>query len=118
MPRREASGYVEQELIASAARIVSGVSDVFEGYGDASTLRVQLEVTAAVGTLDVVIEDTLDGSNWNQIGVFAQKTALAREVINVTAPFANRIRARWTIGGATPSFTFSMKAASQSPAVA
>lgn len=72
---------------------------------------MQLSVTAASGTtptLDVVIEDTLDGTNWNAIGTFAQKAAAGREVINITVPFADQVRARWTIGGTTPSFTFAI----------
>jgi len=76
-------------------------------------LRVQLDVTAVSGTsptLDVVIEDTLDGVNWNTVGTFAQKTAVGREVINITTPFADRVRCRFTIGGTSPSFTFSVVA--------
>lgn len=79
--------------------------------GDAEAMRVQLNVTAASGTtptLDVVIEDTLDGTTWNTIGTFSQKTAVSREVINITTPFADRVRARWTVAGTTPSFTFAI----------
>jgi hypothetical protein len=93
----------------SAARTASGDSGTQSGYELASTLRAQLNVTAAAGTgptLDVVIEDTLDGTNWNVIGTFAQKTGPGREVINVTSPFSDRLRARWTVGGTAPSFTF------------
>lgn len=118
MPARDVYPYFEQALAASAARTVSGDSGAFNGYGPASTLRLQLDVTAGTGTLDVVIEDTLDGTAWNTIATFSQKTAVAREVINITIPFADRIRARWTIGGTTPSFTFSVLVASQIPAVA
>lgn len=107
--------YAEETLVASAARTTNGDTGVLSDYGRASTLRVQLDVTAATGTLDVVVEDTLDGTNWNVIGTFVQKAAVGREVINVTSPFAKRLRARWTIGGATPSFTFSVICASQAP---
>jgi len=100
-----------ETVVASAARIISGASATLTGYGPASTIRAQLAVTAASGTdptLDVVIEDTLDGTNWNVIGTFAQKVTTGREVINVTVPFSDRLRVRWTVGGATPSFTFSV----------
>lgn len=103
-------------LVASAARTASGDSGRLGHFGHASTLRLQLDVSAASGTsptLDVVIEDTLDGTNWNTIGTFAQKTASGREVINVTTPFSDTLRARWTIGGTTPSFTFSVVAYSE-----
>lgn len=98
-----------QALVQSAARTTSGSSAAVAGYAGAKTLRAQLNVTATAGTsptLNVVIEDSLDGSNWNTVGTFAQKTANGREVINVTAPFADRVRVSWTVAGTTPSFTF------------
>ena len=99
------------DVVASAARTTSGTSGALSGYSTAESIRAQLGVTAAAGaapTLDVVIEDTLDGTNWNVIGTFAQKTAVGREVINITSPFTDQIRVRHTIGGTTPSFTFSV----------
>jgi hypothetical protein len=98
-----------QTFVEPAARTASGDSGPQTGFGDESTLRAQLNVTAAAGTgptLDVVLEDTLDGTNWNVVGTFAQKTAPGREVVNVTTPFADRLRARWTVAGTAPSFTF------------
>lgn len=99
----------------SLARTASGNGATIEGLGVQTTLRVQLEVTAAAGTtptLDVVLEDTIDGVNWNTLQpVFAQKVAAGREVINIITPFTGSIRARWTIGGsAGQSFTFSIQA--------
>lgn len=117
MPRTDfASSGLNEELVASAARTASGNTAALPGWGHAKTLRIQSDVTAASGTtptLDVVIEDTLDGTNWNTIATFAQKTAAGREVVNVTIPFSETIRARWTIGGTTPSFTFSIRAYSE-----
>jgi hypothetical protein len=111
-------GYSEETVVASAARTVSGQSATLPDYGGASTLRIQLAVTAVSGTtptLDVVVEDTLDGTNWNAVGTFAQRTAAGREVINVTSPFAARLRVRWTVAGVTPSVTFAVVIVSQSP---
>jgi hypothetical protein len=111
MPKLGADPGVVDTIVASAARTSSGDSGVLAGWGVASALRAQLNVTAAAGTgptLDVVIEDTLDGTNWNVIATFAQKTGPGREVINVTEPFTDRLRARWTLGGTTPSFTFAV----------
>ncbi len=93
------------------ARTVSGDSGAVAGFGDKVSLRAQLNVTVAAGTsptLDVVVEDTLDGTNWNVLGTFTQRVAPGREVINITGLFTDRLRARWTIGGGTPSFTFSV----------
>lgn len=102
---------VTRRVVASAARTASGDSGDLDGYGAASTLRAQLDVTAAAGTsptLDVVIEDTLDGVNWNTVATFTQKTAAGRQVTDITTPFAETLRVRWTVGGTTPSFTFAV----------
>lgn len=118
MPTRQAGGYQEDVLVASAARTTSSDSGIIDGYGQAATLRVALNVTAATGTtpnLAVVVEDTLDGTVFFPIATFVAKTATGTEIINVTSPFANRIRVRWTITGTTPSFTFSVTCASQTP---
>jgi hypothetical protein len=101
--------------VPSAARTTSGVTDPLEGYGQAKYLRAQLNVTSASGTtpsLDVVIEDTVDdGANWNAIGTFSKKDNSkipTRQVVNITDPFSDVIRIRWTIAGTSPSFTFSV----------
>ena len=111
--------YRENIVVASGARTSNGDTGILSvRYNDFENLRCQLDVTAASGTtptLDVVIEDTIDGSNWNTIGTFAQKTTTGREVINITIPFAGRVRVRWTIGGATPSFTFSTIIVARNP---
>lgn len=95
--------------VASAARTATGNSGVLSGFNPVASIRAQLNVTAASGTtptLDVTIEDTLDGTTFQTVGTFAQKTGTGREVIDIAAPFANRLRIVWTIGGTSPSFTF------------
>lgn len=102
-----------EALVASLVRTASGDSGSLAGFGGVTTIRAQLDVTAAAGTtptLNVVIEDTLDGTNWNVVGTFAQRVAAGREVINITTPFSDTLRARWTVGGTTPSFTFKIDA--------
>jgi hypothetical protein len=99
------------KIIESSARTTNGNSgDLLRVYGGES-VRAQLNVTGASGTsptLNVLIEDTLDGTNYNTIGSFTQKTSAAREIINITAPFAETLRVSWTIAGTNPSFTFSI----------
>lgn len=118
MPRSdfESSGSTEA-VLPSAARTATGTSSTFRDFGAAKTLRAQLEVTAVSGvapTLDVVLEDTLDGTNFNTVGTFTQATAATRQVINITTPFSDRVRARYTLAGTTPSFTFSVVVYSES----
>lgn len=105
------AGGLQETLVDSAARTASGDSGAITGWGAATRIRLQLNVTAASGTtptLDVVVEDSVDGTNWNTIGTFAQKTAAGREVINITNLFFPTVRVRWTVGGTTPSFTFAV----------
>lgn len=112
--------YVEETLVASAARTTSSQTAALTGFGAADKLLTQLIVTAASGTtptLNVVIEDTLDAVNWRTIVTFPQKTAAGFTATDVqqvlpAAVFADRIRVRWTIAGTTPSFTFQVVCAS------
>jgi hypothetical protein len=100
-----------ETLLASAPRAASGDSGPLHGFAAATVLRVQLDITAftaaAGNTLDVVVEDSLDGTTWNVIATFAQRTATGREVVNVTSPFTGLLRVRWTVGG-TPAPTFAV----------
>ncbi len=116
MPKTGAEPGVTDTLVPSQARTTSGDSGILTGWGVPTTARVELNVTAVGGatpTLNVVVEDTFDGTNWNVVGTFTQKTAVSREVINLSTPFTDRLRVRWTIGGATPSFTFAVVAYSE-----
>ena len=103
-------------LVPSAARTTSGNTADFDGFTQKS-LRVQSQVTAASGTtptLDVLLEDSVDGGvTWNTVATFTQATAATRQVVSVTTPFTDRIRVRWTVGGTTPSFTFTVIAYAQ-----
>lgn len=103
-------------LVASAARTVTGASTGLSGFIAANKLIVELDISAVTGTtptLDLVIQDTLDGVNWFTIATFATQNAVAHLVQNVTTPFSDQIRASWTIGGTTPSFTFSVSVLSE-----
>jgi hypothetical protein len=99
------------KILELSARTTNGnSSDLLRVYGGES-VRAQLNISGVTGTaptLNVLIEDTLDGINYNTIGTFAQKTAAGREVINITTPFSETLRVSWIIGGTNPSFTFSI----------
>lgn len=109
--------YLEEVWAASAARTTSGDSGVLgDNYGLFSTLRVEVDVTAVAGTsptLTVTVQDSLDGTNWNAVAATASLTAVGRTVLNVTTPFARRLRVAWAVGGTAPSFTFAVRAAVQ-----
>ena len=99
----------EFELAASAARTADGTGDGVDA--SASLVAVaELEVTAASGTsptLDVKVVG-VDGEKTVELGKFAQQTAAGSGRIAVPLPYP-QARAEWTIGGTTPSFTFSVK---------
>ena len=99
----------ELELAPSAARTADGTG---EGVDTAASLVgvAELEVTAASGTsptLDVKIMG-VDGDKTVELGKFAQQTATGSVLrIPVALPYS-KVRTDWTIGGTTPSFTFSV----------
>lgn len=112
------------ELVASAARTATGTGSAQCGFGRYEKFTFQLDVTAASGTtptLDVTIQHSIDGgTNWFTLVAFTQKTTTGEElkteaeVEAATAEaYGDCFRAIWTIGGTTPSFTFTVKAFAQ-----
>ena len=98
-------------LLASAARTTTASAAGVSGFAAAKSLVLQLNVTVASGTastLDVVVQDTVDGTNYSTIATFTQATGTTREVIRLATPFTDTLRVVYTIGGVTPSFTFAV----------
>jgi hypothetical protein len=107
---------LEGAALSSGARTTSGNSaDITLDSG--SKLAVFLDVTAVEGlspTLDVSVKakDPASGKYF-EIVKFAQKTVAGNEAIFIghgtDAKFATKVfRIEYTIGGSTPSFTFSV----------
>jgi len=101
-------------LLPPTTTAANGQATAAGDFGPSKTIRAQLNVTAASGTtptLTAYIEDTVDGgANWNQVAAFTAATAPGVQTINVTTPFSDTLRVRWTVGGTTPSFTFTIAA--------
>lgn len=99
-------------LHASAAETASGQSAGVDcgAYGEAQAL---LNVTAVSGTsptLTVKFQTSDDGTDWYDLGEsFAQQTAVNKPAVLKLANIGRHLRAVWTIGGTTPSFTFTLK---------
>lgn len=76
---------------------------------------VFLNITAVSGTtptLDVSVESFDEvGAAYAPIGSFTQKTATGIDTLKLTGTLGRLIRIKWTIGGTTPSFTFSVSGA-------
>lgn len=101
-------------LQASGAQTASGNSAGI----DTSAFReglVTLNCTAASGTTPtctVKIQASDDGgTTWYDLpnATFTQITAAAKQAIQIQT-FGDMIRAAWTIGGTSPSFTFAVNA--------
>ena len=98
-------------LLASGVRTTTASAAGVAGFAAARQLVIQLNVTAASGTaptLDVIVQDTVDGTNYGTIATFTQATAVTKEVIRLETPFTDTLRVVYVIGGVTPSFTFSV----------
>lgn len=71
-----------------------------------------LAVTAASGTaptLDVKVQMSHDGTTWHDEGTaFAQVMVAATPAVKKLTLIGRSMRYFWTIGGTTPSFTFSI----------
>lgn len=95
--------------LASAARGASGTGAAFDAE-DVVNIEATLAVTAHAGTaptLDVVLETSVDGTNWDQVGAFPQQTGDVAGRGKAFAGLGRKCRWKWTIGGsAGQSFTF------------
>jgi hypothetical protein len=106
--------YQTLTILPSAARTTSGSAAV--GVDDLGNdyVSVQVSVTAVSGTtptLDISLEWSMDGTIWSQAATpdtFAQITANT-SVVKAFQTKGLSYRVVWTIGGTTPSFTFSVR---------
>lgn len=109
-------------LKASAAETASTTGSAVE-LGDNASMHVTVDVTAVSGTtptMTVDIEGSDDNTNWAVIGTFGANGYRAGSVgtapSNLTGaatvrgvlPAARYVRHKSTIGGTTPSFTYSV----------
>ena len=96
--------------VASAARTATANGTAFD-TSDLDSIQATLTCTARSGTnptLDVILQTTVDGTNYDTVGSFDQLTNTGAEA-RVFGPLGPTSRWRWTIGGTdTPSFTFSI----------
>lgn len=112
--KQRADGRQYEELIVSLPPAVDPVNGDTESagldIGPCTTLRLDLDVTAAPGsaTLDVKIETSKDNATWRQIGAFAQVT---------TSPVSERksfggcdryVRANYDTGGSGAGYELTL----------
>lgn len=95
--------------LASAARTATFTGTPFDTSG-LEELDATLDITARSGTtptLDLALETTVNGSDWYSVGAFAQKNAVDNDA-RAFGPLGEESRWKGTLGGTTPSFTFSV----------
>lgn len=102
-------------LVASSARsVTSGNSGAIDMEG-VEAANILLDVTTATGTsptLDVTVETSADSSlgtaaTWYTLTTFTQASGVTNQYLNFNRNLGQSVRISWTLGGTTPSFTFS-----------
>lgn len=110
--KRHVNPLLTTVLLASGARTASGEGSSVD-LGNTKELVVTLDVSAASGTtptLDAKLQHSPDGVKWSDLGTaFGQKTGVSREVKAFTQ-YHRYVKVVYTIGGTSPSFTFSVEA--------
>jgi hypothetical protein len=114
MPLQFGAGNVEVlgeavVLAPSAARGVTGNGSSID-TGERGTLRLLLDITVVSGTsptITVSVEQSHNGTTWRAHSSFAAATAVSSERKSFGG-IDRYVRATWTIGGTTPSFTFAV----------
>lgn len=96
-------------VLVSAARTTSGDSANLT-YPKDRDIRIDINVSARSGTsptLDIVVQHSPDGgTTWITLATFTQITASGTASQHVRAPHSGLLRVDYTIGGTSPSFTF------------
>jgi hypothetical protein len=101
-------------FVASAARTVTGSSAAIPIGSGAATVELELEITAATGTSPTLVLSITwsdDGVNFGANDAAADAFASVATAVNVVKTVTVRapyMMLTWTIGGTTPSFTFSV----------
>lgn len=112
---------MSREVVSTAARTTTGNSGGINiaatggvGREIPDTMSLWIDITAASGTtptLDLTVEWSMDGTNFvtPEVGAdsFTQKTTTGQHLKQFTV-LAQYYRIVWTIGGTTPSFTFTV----------
>jgi hypothetical protein len=111
----EPTGNIQETLVASASRTASGESAAFQNRHGSKAIFV-LDVSAASGTtptLDVDVVGVDHEGNEYTLKSFTQAIAVTNEAIyfglsgDTVLLFLN-LKVKWTLGGTSPNFTFSV----------
>lgn len=108
--------YIIQTPVPSAARTVTGNGQTMRETDQGDSISFLVSTTAVSGTtptLDIVVEWSMDGgTTWARLEGTPDNFTTITATGNVIKTFPVRsttYRVVWTIGGTTPSFTFSVR---------
>lgn len=107
--------YIEGPVAASrfnvaAQNIVASSNSTAVDVEDEAELHVTMAIGTVTGTnptLDVTVQASVDGTNWQTVGTFPQKTDANSDSSHsiAVAPLGVKVRYKWVIGGTdTPTF--------------
>jgi hypothetical protein len=103
---------VGQQVIVGGVKTANGEAHFSGSSRPGASIPVKLVVAGSTGTsptLNVVVEQSVDGQTWTNKLTFAQRTGAGSETLQLTQPHQDRLKVRWTIGGTgSPSFDFSV----------
>jgi hypothetical protein len=109
------AGRTYTAVVPSAARTVAGNGGTIPvDFSDETELLLHIKVAAVSGTsptMTVSVAESLDGgTTWVNVSSATAVTAAGttRHTVPITAVIGPMLRIGWTIGGTTPSFTFSV----------
>ena len=98
-------------LVQPSARTTSGASGALR-VDESVSVALYVDVTAVSGsspTLAVALQESDDqGVTWFDARTSPTITAPGKHVLQAGAPVTGLLRAAYTIGGGSPSFTFSV----------
>lgn len=103
-------------LVASSARTAATANSGALSMEGVEAANILLNVSTATGTsptLDVTVETSADaslgtGATWYTLTTFTQATGATSQYLNFNRNLGTDVRISWTIGGTTPSMTFSV----------
>lgn len=102
-------------ILASGAQTATASHTTISGLGSFTQAIITLNITAVSGTtpsLTVKLQTSDDGgTTWYDLpsATFTAATAVSTQIIQLSAPFGDTLRAVSTITGTTPSFTEAIK---------
>jgi hypothetical protein len=106
--------YVENvDLVPVASRNAPGNQASQSNFGGSTQAVVLVRVSeiSSNATLNVVLEDSIDGVNWFRVDQASMYSRVDNFSLRTREPFSDNLRVSWYFGGSSPSATFGVSLA-------